>query len=151
MKAKNSLKTLLFFICLVSFVSCEKNEDENEPKVTGYQEYILTVASQKLQGFVGIGVNVLTDVYAVKKDKSQEWKQFADIQDFDYKNGYEYVIKISETNYLDYRRGTPAWSEYKLIEIISKEKKTLKGFLKTSYQIGGALIESLELFQGFFV
>lgn len=151
MKAKNSLKTLLFFICLVSFVSCEKNEDENEPKVTGYQEYILTVASQKLQGVVGIGVNVLTDVYAVKKDKSQEWKQFADIQDFDYKNGYEYVIKISETNYLDYRRGTPAWSEYKLIEIISKEKKTLKGFLKTSYQIGGALIESLELFQGFFV
>lgn len=151
MKAKNSLKTLLFFICLVSFVSCEKNEDENEPKVTGYQEYILTVASQKLQGVVGIGVNVLTDVYAVKKDKSQEWKQFADIQDFDYKNGYEYVIKISETNYLDYRRGTPAWSEYKLIEIISKEKKTLNGFLKTSYQIGGALIKSLELFQGFFV
>ena len=127
MKAKNSLKTLLFFICLVSFVSCEKNEDENEPKVTGYQEYILTVASQKLQGVVGIGVNVLTDVYAVKKDKSQEWKQFADIQDFDYKNGYEYVIKISETNYLDYRRGTPAWSEYKLIEIISKEKKNSQG------------------------
>lgn len=127
MKAKNSLKTLLFFICLVSFVSCEKNEDENEPKVTGYQEYILTVASQKLQGVVGIGVNVLTDVYAVKKDKSQEWKQFADIQDFDYKNGYEYVIKISETNYLDYRRGTPSWSEYKLIEIISKEKKNSQG------------------------
>ena len=93
MKAKNSLKTLLFFICLVSFVSCEKNEDENESKETGYQEYILTVASQKLQGIVGIGVNVLTDVYAVKKDKSQEWKRFADIQDFDYKNGYEYVIK----------------------------------------------------------
>ena len=117
MKAKNSLKTLLFFICLVSFVSCEKNEDENESKETGYQEYILTVASQKLQGIVGIGVNVLTDVYAVKKDKSQEWKQFADIQDFDYKNGYEYVIKISETNYLD----------YKLIEIISKEKKGSQG------------------------
>ena len=124
MKAKNSLKTLLFFICLVSFVSCEKNEDENESKETGYQEYILTVASQ---GIVGIGVNVLTDVYAVKKDKSQEWKQFADIQDFDYKNGYEYVIKISETNYLDYRRGTPVWSEYKLIEIISKEKKGSQG------------------------
>lgn len=151
MKAKNSLKTLLFFICLVCFVSCEKNEDENEPKETGYQEYILTVASQKLQGIVGIGVNVLTDVYAVKKDKSQEWKQFADIQDFDYNNGYEYAIKISETNYLDYRRGTPAWSEYKLIEIISKEKKTLRGFLKISYQIGSTLIESLELFQGFFV
>ena len=127
MKAKNSLKTLLFFICLVSFVSCEKNEDENESKETGYQEYILTVASQKLQGIVGIGVNVLTDVYAVKKDKSQEWKQFADIQDFDYKNGCEYVIKISETNYLDYRRGTPVWSEYKLIEIISKEKKGSQG------------------------
>lgn len=81
MKAKNSLKTLLFFICLVSFVSCEKNEDENESKETGYQEYILTVASQKLQGIVGIGVNVLTDVYAVKKDKSQEWKQFAVLVD----------------------------------------------------------------------
>ena len=98
---------------------------------------------------MGIGVNVLTDVYAVKRINPQEWKQFADIQDFDYKNGYEYVIKISETNYLDYRRGTPVWSEYKLIEIISKEKKALKGFLKISYQIGGTLIESLELFQGF--
>lgn len=130
MKAKNSLKTLLFFICIVSFVCCKKNEDENEPKVISYQEYILTVASQKLQGIMGAGVNVLIDVYAVKKDKLQEWEQLAGIQNFDYENDYEYVIKISETNYLDYRRGTPAWSEYKLIEIISKEEKDSQGLPK---------------------
>ena len=87
----------------------------------------MTVASQKLQGIVGVGVNVLSDVYAVKKDMSQEWEQFTGIQDFNYESGYEYVIKISETNYLDYRRGTPAWSEYKLLEIISKEKKDSQG------------------------
>ena len=66
----------------------------------GYQEYVMTVASQKLQGIVGVGVNVLSDVYAVKKDMSQEWEQFTGIQDFNYESGYEYVIKISETNYL---------------------------------------------------
>lgn len=127
MKAINSLNALLLFICLVSFVSCDINETEDEPKVTGYQEYVMTVASQKLQGIVGVGVNVLSDVYAVKKDMSQEWEQFTGIQDFNYESGYEYVIKISETNYLDYRRGTPAWSEYKLLEIISKEKKDSQG------------------------
>ena len=127
MKAINTLNALWLFICFASFVSCDINETEDEPKVTGYQEYVMTVASQKLQGIVGVGVNVLSDVYAVKKDMSQEWEQFTGIQDFNYESGYEYVIKISETNYLDYRRGTPAWSEYKLLEIISKEKKDSQG------------------------
>lgn len=127
MKAINSLNALLLFICFVSFVSCNTNEAGDEPKVIGYQEYVMTVASQKLQGIVGVGVNVLSDVYAVKKNMSQEWEQFTGIQDFNYESGYEYVIKISETNYLDYRRGTPEWSEYKLLEIISKEKKDSQG------------------------
>ena len=58
------------------------------------------------------------------------------MQDFDYESGYEYAIKISETNYRGYTRGTPAWSEYKLIEIIAKEQKTPKGFPIILYRMG---------------
>lgn len=52
----------------------------------------MTVASQKLKGVVGVGFHILSDVYAVKKEASQKWEQFAFIQDYDYESGYEYVI-----------------------------------------------------------
>ena len=39
------------------------------------------------------------------------------------KKEYEYKIKISETTFLDYSMGEPAWTEYELLETISKEKK----------------------------
>lgn len=87
----------------------------------------MIVASQKLQGVVGVGSYFLSEVYAVQDVRSQKWKPLVNIQGFDYENGYEYVIKISETNYLDYRRGDPAWTEYSLIEVISKEKKDSEG------------------------
>jgi len=127
MKTKNLLKTILLFIFLVSFVGCEKNEENGTPKVAGYQEYILTIALQKLQGIVDTGFNILSDVDAAKKNISQQWKQLAGTQGLDYENSYEYATKISEINYLDFSCDTPAWSEYKLLEIISKEKKNYQG------------------------
>ncbi len=35
--------------------------------------------------------------------------------------------RISETDYLDYTMATPAWTEYDLLEILSKEKKNSDG------------------------
>lgn len=120
------MKQILLLLIVAVFASCSK-DDQDEAKITGYKEYSMTIASQKLQGVVGIGVYVLQDVYAVKKEASTKWEPFIGIQGFDYESGFEYVIKISETNYLDYRRGDPAWSEYKLIEVSSKEKKNSEG------------------------
>lgn len=45
------------------------------------------------------------------------------IDEFEFEKGYEYKVKISETNYLDYSMGNPAWTEYELLEIISKDRK----------------------------
>ena len=45
------------------------------------------------------------------------------ISGFEYESGYEYILRISRTDYLDYSMGEPAWTEYALIEEISKEAK----------------------------
>lgn len=120
------MKKILLLFLVIALISCKKEEQEGE-KIAGYKEYTMIVASQKLQGIVGVGSYFLSEVYAVQDVGSQKWKPLVNIQGFDYENGYEYVIKISETNYLDYRRGDPAWTEYKLIEVISKEKKESEG------------------------
>lgn len=120
------MKQTLLLLIVAVLASCNK-ENQDEARITGYKEYSMTIASQKLQGVVGIGSYMLQDVYAVKKETSTKWEPFIGVQGFDYESGYEYVIKISETNYLDYRRGDPAWSEYKLMEVSSKEKKNSEG------------------------
>lgn len=83
------------------------------------------------------GKNYFRKVYAVKKNNAQDWESFSSIQDFNYEEGYEYHIKISETTYLDYRKGDPSWTEYKLLELISKEKHDSEGlpdnFLSSDY------------------
>ena len=41
------------------------------------------------------------------------------ISGFEYESGYEYILRISRTDYLDYSMGEPAWTEYALIEEFS--------------------------------
>lgn len=116
------MKQLLLLLLIAVLMSCNKEEQYGE-KITGYTEYTMTVASKKLQGVVGISAYFLSEVYAVHDITSKKWRPLVYIQEFEYESGYEYVIKISETNYLDYTLGDPAWTEYKLIEIISKKEK----------------------------
>lgn len=124
MKTRNLFGMLLLLLCMIGFVSCLNEDNQEGRKVTGYEEYTVTVASTKLQGVLSsCGSSFLSDVYAVKKEDSQEWKQLSGVQDFDYEVGYEYKILISETNFLDYNMGEPAWTEYKLLKVLSKEKK----------------------------
>ena len=123
-----NLKSIINFIFILFtslfFTSCLKNENEGRI-ITGKTEYMLTIASQKVKGVVSsCGNNYLTDVYAAKKEGDDTWQMQTGIQGFDYESGYEYTIKIQKINYLDYRMGDPSWTEYKLIQVISKEKKT---------------------------
>ncbi len=137
MKTKNLFGILILFLFTFAFISCDK-EDEEGTKVTNYQEYELTVASKKVLGMIfSEGNNYFRKVYAVKKNNAQDWISFSSIQDFNYEEGYEYHIKISETTYLDYREGDLSRTEYKLLDVISKEKHDSEGlpdnFLSRDY------------------
>lgn len=127
MKMTRVLKILLLSFPVI-FESCLNGNEENSQEITGYEEYVLTVASEKVRGltFSG-GSNFVTEVYAIKREDSDEWEAFGHIDGFSYESGYEYQIRISQTDYLDYRMGEPAWSEYSLLEVLSKEKKNTEG------------------------
>ena len=113
----------MLFLFTFTFISCDK-EDEEGRKITDYKEYVLTVASEMRPGLMlAEGPDFLKEVYPVKKENSEEWETLSNIDGFEFEKGYEYKIKISETSYLDYRMGQPAWTEYDLLEVISKEKK----------------------------
>ena len=117
------LEILILFLCIFGFIGCD-NEDEEGEKVIGYKEYTLTIASKKFPRVCGTdGFYYLSDVYAIKKENAQEWDSLRFIDGFEFEKGYEYKIKVSETNYLNHRKGQPAWTEYSLLEIISKDKK----------------------------
>ncbi len=119
------LGVLMLFLCAFSLISCS-NEDEEGKKVTDYKELVLTVASKKALGVLD-GNNFVSEVYAVKDEQADEWTAYGDIAGFEYEKGYEYKIKVSETTYLDYSMGDPAWTERDLLEVISKEQKDSKG------------------------
>lgn len=113
---------LMAIFAVVGLTAC--SDDEEDRKVTDYKEFVLTVASKKVPGVLwSDGRNYLSEVYAVKKEQSDEWSAFGSIDGFEFETGYEYQIKISETSYLDDAMGDPAWTERDLLEVISKNKK----------------------------
>lgn len=95
--------------------------------MTDYKELVLTVASKKIPGIIMEGNSVVSELYAVKKEQADEWIAYGGIAGFEYEKGYEYKIKVSETTYLDYAMGNPAWTERDLLEVISKEQKESEG------------------------
>lgn len=124
MNTKGFLKMqLIAFLAVAGLTACN-DDNEGGRKITDYKEYTLTVASKKLPGIMtSCGNNYLTDVYAIKQGQSNDWVSFGSIKGFDFEKEYEYKITISETSFLDYSMGEPAWTEYELLETISKEKK----------------------------
>lgn len=117
---------LVLLFCIFSFISCS-NDDEEGRKVTDYKELVLTVASKKIPGIIMEGNSVVSELYAVKKEQTDEWIAYGSIAGFEYEKGYEYKIKVSETTYLDYAMGAPAWTERDLLEVISKVQKDSEG------------------------
>lgn len=126
MNTRNLLGILTLFLCTFSIIGCSDDEEEGR-KITGYTERILTVASKRLPGVFYEGHSLLSEVYVVKENPSDEWSAYYDIAGFDYKPGYEYTIKVGETTYLDHSMGDPAWTERNLLEVIAKEQKESEG------------------------
>ena len=117
-------------VFLLSFLmvlfSCDNNGEKGR-QITDYKEYTLTVASKKVisgnMNYYSHNATFFSEVYSVKKENSQIWECFSGISGFGYESGFEYKIRVGETGYLDYSMGDPAWTEYKLLSVISKEKK----------------------------
>lgn len=130
MKTKNLFGILGLFLCASCFMSCLEEDGEGR-KITDYKEYVLTVASKMKPGVIwSEGRDYLKEVYPVKKENAEEWEALGGIGGFEFEEGYEYRIKISETSYLDYSMGQPAWTEHELLEVTSKEKKVSEGLPK---------------------
>ena len=124
MRLRSIIRTISVSLTTAIIVSCTINGEPEGRQVTDYQEYEVTVASEKIPGvYMSCGNNILTDVYAVRYAGEDDWKMLASIEGFEYESGYEYTLRISRTDYLDYSMGEPAWTEYALIEEISKEAK----------------------------
>ena len=144
MKTKNLFGILMLFLLTFNFISCDK-EDEDGRKITDYKEYVLTVASEMKPGVIwSEGNNFLKEVYVVKKEIAEDWEAMGYIDGFEFEKGYEYKIKVSETSYLDHSMGQPAWTEYDLLDVLSKEKKIRKicryilyqnGFMKSMFYL----------------
>ncbi len=131
-KNKKLSATLLILLCIFGLTSCINEEKEEERKVTHYEEQTVIVASKKLQGVISsCGTDFTTGVYAIRKENSLQWEQLSYVSGFEYESGYEYKIRISITSYLDYRMGDPAWTEYKLLELLAKEKRESTGLPAT--------------------
>lgn len=119
--AKGVMGIFAAVLCTLCLTGCT-NEDNEGRKITDYREVILTVASKKVPGVLD-GYNYVSEVYAVKKDQEDRWSTYGHIAGFEYEEGYEYKIKVSETTYLDYSMRDPSWTERDLLGIISKDKK----------------------------
>lgn len=129
------MKTVRLFLSLViilfsatSLCSCLSDDDDEGRKVLSSKDYVITVASCKLEGVVAsCGNFTKTEVLAIRKDGSTNWEAWGGIQGFNYEPGYEYRLKVNETTYLDYSMGEPAWTEHKLLEVLSIDKKETEG------------------------
>ena len=117
MRLRSIIRTISASLTTAIIVSCTINGEPEGRQVTDYQEYEVTVASEKIPGvYTSCGNNILTDVYAVRYAGEDDWKMLPSISGFEYESGYEYILRISRTDYLDYSMGEPAWTEYALIE-----------------------------------
>ncbi len=123
--AKGVMGIFAAVLCTFCLTGCT-NEDNEGRKITDYREVILTVASKKVPGVLD-GYNYVSEVYAVKKGQADRWNTYGHIAGFEYEEGYEYKIKVSETTYLDYSMRDPSWTERDLLGIISKDKKDSDG------------------------
>ena len=126
MNTRNLWGILTLFLCAFSFIGCSNDEEEEGRKITDYKELVLTVASKRVPGVLP-GSRVVSDKYAVKKEQDNEWGIYGGIAGFEYEQGYEYKIKVSETTYLDYAIENSSWTECNLLEVISKVQKESEG------------------------
>ena len=80
MKTSEFFKTFVLLICASIFFSCLKEEEGR--KITGYDEYTITVASEKVPGLLfSSGDNHVSEVYAIMKEIPQSGNSLEKLKD----------------------------------------------------------------------
>lgn len=122
-------------MCLTA---CLDDDEDEGRKIVRREEYTLTVASKRVVGcgYYPSSGGAFCELYAVKREGETEWKPLGGIAEFDYESGHEYVLRISETTYLDYRMGEPSWTEYHVLETLSAEAKASVGVPRAFFPDG---------------
>lgn len=69
MKTRHFWGALALLLCSFSFIGCSNDDEEEGKKVTDYKELVLTVASKKIPGIIMGGNSVVSELYAVKKNR----------------------------------------------------------------------------------
>ena len=114
------LITFPFFLCCCS--------DNKEKELT--KEIVLTVASKRETKNNAEETPSYYYVHYVKIEDSKVWIKFPyEILNFNYKEGFEYVIKVLEVSYENPPQDAPS-KEYRFIELINKEEKESQNLLE---------------------
>ena len=113
------MKTKFIFVLLASIfvlaISCQKSTDADD-----VWEERWTIASEKTEC---MGMDMMLPCYWIRRNDNPVWERMdADIEGFQYEEGYEYVVDLKVARL----KNPPADAsnrKYSLIRIISREKK----------------------------
>ncbi len=130
------MKHIIFcMVALIFATSCSKLRDDNYPKVKETEKFTITIASERMEAIFYdscTGIDFVSEELVIKKEGETKWEPFNySIDGFDYKEGYEYNIKVKEILKYDPRMSVAYWYEYEMIKEISKTKKNTEGLPDT--------------------
>lgn len=121
-----TILAVLFVLVFGLFTSCSDDDDKKTI------EYTINIASVKRV----LCYDPLTDTspYFAKEEKAKGWERHHSIHNFDYEEGYEYLIRVRR-EYDKSMEGMMDASPYKyyLVEQISKTKKDSENIIDYGY------------------
>lgn len=113
---KNNVLFIVFLIFLN--ISCSDNKHEEDSR-----ELIFTVASVRNEKSNIEESPSYGYIFYIKRANSTKWESFPyEILNFNYEEGYEYIIRVKETQIKNPPQDAPS-VQYSFIELINKEKK----------------------------
>lgn len=110
---------LLISVFLFSFFSCDSDDFTlNERTIIVDSELVMPIEDTSAKEWPYYSIK-----YKETEDKPENWFLVLDITNFDYKEGYTYIIKVEEKVIKDPLPDQPTTS-YKFLELISKIEDT---------------------------
>ena len=113
---KTSFSLLLFVICLLGFSSCS-DDDNNSDKIVQVRASVL---HEYVEYYPPLGYGPAKGL-KIKEEKSKEWEVITHISDFEYEEGYDYVVQLEKTYLADPPQDASSVT-YKLIKVLEKTK-----------------------------
>lgn len=120
---KNVWRGMMLFLVALGATACLDSDDEVRDKVETVE---LTVASRMVESLtfpMGVNYPVWMEYMQVKEGKSDTWQEWTPrrIDNFDYEEGYEYVLSAHKITLANPPADGPD-TEYSLIRVISKKQ-----------------------------